>query len=92
MQQVIKEVGSEHDLALSLNKDLITKGEQLTDELLKALIVELSQEFPQLVSRSEILQMNEMQAASQTVQGIKTDLFAIEKYVDEVVEEIKCKC
>jgi hypothetical protein len=25
------------------------------------------------------------------VQGIKTDLFAIEKYVDEVVEEIKGK-
>jgi len=36
--------------------------------------------------------MNEMQAAAQTVQGIKTDLFAIEKYVDEVVQEIKCKC
>lgn len=25
------------------------------------------------------------------MQGIKTDLFAIEKYVDEVVEEIKGK-
>jgi hypothetical protein len=27
----------------------------------------------------------------QQLAGIKTDLFAIEKYVDEVVEEIKCK-
>ena len=27
----------------------------------------------------------------QQLGGIKTDLFAIEKYVDEVVEEIKCK-
>lgn len=27
----------------------------------------------------------------QQLTGIKTDLFAIEKYVDEIVEEIKCK-
>jgi len=27
----------------------------------------------------------------QQIGGIKTDLFAIEKYVDEVVDEIKCK-
>ena len=27
----------------------------------------------------------------QQLKGIKTDLFAIERYVDEIVEQIKCK-
>ena len=55
MEQIIKEVGREQEVPFYLNKDLIAKGELLTDEILKALIIELSQDFPQLVGRGEIL-------------------------------------
>lgn len=68
-------------------------SEKLTEEIMTLLLVEMKMDFELLVNR-EATQMMQMQRQQQEVaqlQGIKTDLFAIEKYVDEIVEEIKGK-
>lgn len=69
-------------------------AEALSDEIMKLLVAELRYDFELLVNRDQAQQQQQQQEqlqAQQQLQGIKTDLFAIERYVDEIVEEIKCK-
>lgn len=64
----------------------------MTNEFLGLLLAELQNDFEVLVNRDAaqmIKAQQQDQMAMQRIQGIKTDLFAIERYVDEVMEEIK---
>lgn len=75
-------------------------AEAMTDEIFGGLMAELINKFnfEMLVNRDQeramqlqIQQQQEQMQIQQQLKGIKTDLFAIERYVDEIVEQIKCK-
>lgn len=61
-------------------------AEALTQEIFTLLVAEMQLDFELLVNRDAANLQEPMQ-----LQGIKTDLFAIEKYVDEIITEIKTK-
>lgn len=66
-------------------------ADDVTDLILSHLLREVKEEIPVLVQRPQLAQN---QRPGPTIKffdkkGIKTDLFAIEKYVDEVLEEVK---
>lgn len=71
-----------------------TKNEELADVMTDYLLTQLLQEFESdldaIVPRREIA-MRSRQGSIKFFEkkGVKTDLFAIEKYVDEVLEEVK---
>lgn len=72
-------------------EEFLTNVDALTDEIMQLLVAEMRYDFDFMVSRRDNRSGPEEEDQNQQVQGIKTDLFAIEKYVDEVVEEIKGK-
>jgi hypothetical protein len=65
-------------------------ADEMADFILAHLLREIKEEVPILVPRPSLIQPK----TGPTIKffdkkGIKTDLFAIEKYVDEVIEEVK---
>ncbi len=86
LQQVIAQVNEPAE-----DTQIAAKTEELTDEILQLLVAEMRLDFDYMVSRRDSRAQQEEEQQQQQVQGIKTDLFAIERYVDEVLEEIKGK-
>ena len=65
-------------------------AEEMSDFILAHLLREIKEEIPILVPRPNLAQPKTGPAIKFfDKKGIKTDLFAIEKYVDEVIEEVK---
>jgi len=66
---------------------------QLADEMsnfiLSTLLQEIKEEIPVLIPRPELMMKMHPNIKFFEKKGIKTDLFAIEKYVDEIIEEVK---
>ena len=96
LQAVIAEIAKfEKEVEESpLNKNQRAFADELTMEILKHLVAEMKHDWEVLVNREAaqmLKQQQEQLAQMQQIRGIKTDLFAIERYVDEVVEELKCK-
>lgn len=81
MEQVL--VVEADPLTSKLPDILVEQGEKLTDEVFGLLVAELKYEMDDLVNREASKGLPKQQG------GIKTDLFAIEKYVDEILEEIQ---
>lgn len=66
-----------------LNEQQKAYAEDLTDDLFSMLMNQLSFEFGLMINRNDPAKGLYKQNA-----GIKTDLFAIEKYIDEIQTEI----
>lgn len=60
----------------------------ITDEILQLLVQELHMDFDGIVKRPGL----EAPQQQQVIEGIETNLFAIERYVVEVYEEIESRC
>lgn len=66
-------------------------ADEMTDFILSHLLREVKEEMPILVQRPSLVQPQKTGPAIKFFdkKGIKTDLFAIEKYVDEILTEVK---
>ena len=94
LKEIQQEMCDQIRLESQFTREQIDFGEELTADIMQHLVAELRHDFLILVNReaSQLLrQQQEQMQAAQQIQGIKTDLFAIERYVDEIVEEVKSK-
>ena len=64
-------------------------ADELSDLILSHLLREIKEEIPILVQRPQLVVGQRPTIKFFDKKGIKTDLFAIEKYVDEIHEEVK---
>jgi hypothetical protein len=60
----------------------------MANMIIESMLEELREEIPILVARPELMRPTPNIKFFEK-KGIKTDLFAIEKYVDEIIEEVK---
>lgn len=78
---LIKE--EDQDEGCNLTEEQKAVAEEFTDEVFNMLMHQLSYEFGIMINRNDPAKGLFKQNA-----GIKTDLFAIEKYIDEIQTEI----
>lgn len=72
----------------SLNHEQM--ADQITDLMLAQLIEDLKSDIEIMVPRTNAVAQRQMPAIKFfDRRGIRTDIFAIERYVDEVLEEVK---
>mgnify|MGYP006893248556 CR=1 FL=1 len=64
-------------------------ADHMSDFILTTLLREIQEEIPALIPRPQLMQRQGPAIKFFEKKGIKTDLFAIEKYVDEIIEEVK---
>lgn len=100
LEQLQQPPATEAEFTTTLPPETAQFAEALTDEIFGGLMNELISKynFELLVNRDseralqlQYQQQQEQMQIQQQLKGIKTDLFAIERYVDEIVEQIKGK-